>query len=146
MSTNILMTMLRPENVLMKADDMLLPLGRIPLGKEKDVESLIQELTKPVIEKACQKKPSDFYKQDVTVNSPEYQIRGKVKAFTRNILQEQSAKIRDFSAGQVDEEILEQVSEIICSTIAILCADYFSQQYTDESSKSLKKHIEPSYL
>ena len=138
--------MLRPENVLMKSDEMLIPFGGRPFGKEKDLENLIQEITQPVIEKARQKKTSEFYNQDVTVNSPEHQIHGKAKAFTRKILQEQSVKIRDFSAGQVDKEALEQVSDIICSTIAILCADYFSQQYTEENSKTNQKYIDPSHL
>ena len=125
---------------------MLIPFGGRPFGKEKDLEDLIQELTKSIIETADQIKSSELYKKDVTVSSPEYQIRGKAKAFARINLRERSDKIRKFSAGQIDRETLEEISEVICITIGVLCADYFIQRYTDEISQSKQKQIELSDL
>ena len=146
MTTHTLKTMLRPENVLMKSDEMLIPFGGRPFGKEKDLENLIQELTKPIIERADRIKSTELYKKDVTISSPEYQIRGKAKAFARIILDEKSVEISNFSEGHIDREALEDISEVICTIIGVLCADYFVQRYTNEISHSKQKHIELSDL
>lgn len=139
------MTMLSPENVLKKANEQLLECGGTPVEK-KELENLIQEITLPIITKAEGKTPADFYNKNVTVRTPEYQIRGKVKAFAREILHKQGTSLSNFSKGE-DVVALELIAEVICTTVSTLCADYFCQTHLEEERKTTQvdRHTEPSH-
>ena len=144
MGLNSLATILCPENVLKRADEKLLQCGGRPFGKEKELETLIQNIAQPVITKAAEKTPSDFYNKNVTVRTPEYQILGKAKAFTRGILQEQGTIYSNFAQGE-DKEVLELVAEVICSTMINLCGEYFCQTFEEEQKQSTQQN-EQSHL
>lgn len=127
---------LTPKNVLKCAEEKLLAFGGTPFGKDSELDALIQNLAKPIIERSSGKTPEDFYKSNVTVLTPHNQIKSKALGFARRILRENCETIQAFSKGQSDSEVLEKVALVITDTIADLTRDYFVQLYDIRSKQS----------
>ena len=136
MSICTLKTLLQPEKVLKKADEWLIPYGGRPNGREKDLEALIENISIPVIETLDKKSPSDFYKKNVIILTPEEQIQTKTVSLVRKIFRDHDDLIQSFCENDVDADHLLNIVHIVCSSMAIICGDYLSRKNTQQEIES----------